>query len=72
MLTADQKLLLEAAIDSSSLADALEALATICRDKAQHLAENWQDEHAAILWNRAANRVESCAASAAIQDVSIR
>lgn len=71
MLIPDHKLMLETSIDSSSLADVLEALAEICREKAQHLQENWQDERAANLWNRAANRVETCAASSAVQDVSI-
>ncbi len=72
MLTLDQKRMLEAALDASSLADVLEALAEICRDKSQHLQENWQDESAAQLWNKAATRVEVCSASTAVQDVSIR
>jgi hypothetical protein len=72
VLTSDQKRMLESAIDASSLADVLEALANICREKSQHLQENWQDQRSASLWNRAASRVETCAASAAAQDASIR
>jgi len=72
MLTPAHKLMLETSVDASCLADVLDALAEICREKAQHLVANWQDQRAAGLWNRAASRVETCAASAVVQDVSIR
>ena len=72
MLTPDHKVMLETSIDSFSLADVLEAIAEICREKAQHLSENWQDERTARLWEHAANRVERCAVSPDVCNVSIR
>lgn len=52
---------LESLIDYNTVADVLEAVATICRLKAEHIRENWQDSGKA--WDRAATKVESCSAS---------
>jgi hypothetical protein len=70
MLTPEQKLILESLIDASTLADVLDSLSEIAYDKAQHIAENWQDGPLATHWNQAAKRVETCAASAAIKTIS--
>ena len=43
---------LEKMIDSITLPQVLELLADICDAKAQHLAENWQDNRAAKLWTK--------------------
>ena len=45
----------EALVDSATMYDVVEALATICHGKAEHLRSNWQDENAALAWERAAN-----------------
>lgn len=70
MLTPEQKLILEALIDASSLADVLETLGEICDAKSQHIAENWQDKTLAAQWNRAASRIGTCANSVPVQTVS--
>jgi hypothetical protein len=70
MLTPEEKLILESLIDASSLADVLETLSEVCREKSWHIAENWQDASLATRWNQAAKRVETCAASTAIKAIS--
>jgi hypothetical protein len=72
MLTPDHKLMLETSVDSFSLAQVLESLAEICREKAQHLADNWQDESTAKLWEKAASRIDGCANNPDVQTVSRR
>lgn len=44
---------LEEMVDGASLAEVLSDLAEICSGKASHLAENWQDESAAKIWEEA-------------------
>lgn len=48
---------LEDLIDKTRLGLVLDALAAVCRDKAEHLSTNWQDDTAAKEWNRAADEV---------------
>jgi len=43
---------LEQLIDSFTLPQIVDKLAEICREKASHLRENWQDEKAARLWDK--------------------
>jgi len=47
-------------VDRYGLAATLGALSVICDEKAVHLLENWQDDHAAKEWDKAARRVETC------------
>ena len=70
MMTEEQKLTLEQIVDATNLSDVLAALAEICYGKAEHLRSNWQDESAAKAWQKAANRVDDYAHSAAVVDVS--
>ena len=48
---------LEAMVDATSLAVVLGALFVICREKADHVRANWQDESLAKSWDRAALRL---------------
>lgn len=43
---------LEALMDETSPAQIAEMLEAICREKAQHLAVNWQDDETATMWER--------------------
>ena len=50
---------LESLIDEHGLSAVLESIADICREKASHVSEAWQDTPLAKVWNRNAERVES-------------
>lgn len=54
---------LEALIDSCGLASVVDALATICFEKSEHLQANWQDKSSAKVWERAGKRLQSAAAN---------
>lgn len=49
---------LEGLVDASSLAEVLQTLASIARDKAEHIRTNWQDRQTAALWDRSAKRID--------------
>ncbi len=49
---------LEQLIDKFTLPQIVDQLAVICREKADHLRVNWQDNNAARLWDRNANKLE--------------
>jgi hypothetical protein len=49
---------LEALIDGSSLTDVITALAVVCREKAEHLRENWQDRSTAKTWEQDATLLD--------------
>jgi hypothetical protein len=54
---------LEEIVDrTQSFDDVLEALADVCRLKAEHIRTNWQDEGLAEGWDRQAKRVEKAIA----------
>lgn len=50
---------LEAIIDRVGIVEMLEAQAEICREKAQHLYLNWQDEKSGKSWERIARKLEA-------------
>jgi len=52
---------LETIIDRSTLHHVVETLADICREKAEHLRANWQDEAAARTWEKAALKLDGAA-----------
>jgi len=52
---------LEAMVDRNGLPHVLDALATICFEKAEHLRSNWQDESAAKEWERFGKAVDKAA-----------
>lgn len=52
---------LEAAIDAHGLSNVLEIIANICRDKADHVSINWQDQRLSKSWEYAATRIELAA-----------
>ena len=49
---------LERLIDANDLHAVMEAIAEICGGKAEHLRENWQDELAAVEWEKDAAVIE--------------
>ena len=49
---------LEAEVDRTSVSQVVQTLADVCREKAQHIRENWQDEGLAKVWDRVATRLE--------------
>jgi hypothetical protein len=55
----DTARILEELVDSTSVMDVLEALATVCYDKAEHLRSNWPDlpDTSAMMWERAATKI---------------
>lgn len=55
------KEVIEDIIDEEGLREVIEALAAICRDKADHLRGNWQDKTAAKAWDRDANKLDKLA-----------
>jgi hypothetical protein len=52
--------ILEHLVDQHGLAQIVDALSEICRLKASHLRENWQDHQAAKTWDANARRIEAC------------
>ena len=52
---------LERLLDGRGVVGALEALAEVCRAKAEHLRVNWQDEAGAKGWDRDAGGIEALA-----------
>ena len=52
---------LEAMVDANSLSAVLEALATVCDEKANHIRENWQDGITARPWENAGARLAKLA-----------
>jgi len=61
-MTREQIEQLEKLVDTYSLAQVVEALATIASEKADHIRSNWQDEHMAKCWERAAIRLDKVSA----------
>lgn len=53
-VSAHERQQLERLIDLTSLRGVVEALHDICREKAQHIYANWQDEALGKDWDRAA------------------
>lgn len=59
MLTAKgQASRLEAEVDTTTLAQVVSTLADVCREKADHIRHNWQDEKLAKVWDMAATKLE--------------
>jgi hypothetical protein len=44
-----------------SLASVVRALVAVCRDKADHLRTNWQDEGTARTWEKDADKLQAVA-----------
>lgn len=59
---------LEALIDKHSLSEVMQALQSVCHDKAEHLRTNWQDYNSADLWDGAAENID-CAVKGDIKYV---
>lgn len=53
-------------VDKTSVAETLDVLAAICREKAEHLRANWQDCQSARVWEKAANQIDVLAAKIAV------
>jgi hypothetical protein len=55
---------IEAYIDANSVEAALDAVATVCREKADHVRAEWQDEATAKTWECQANSIDYAAQQA--------
>lgn len=53
---------LERLIDESSLAEVVDALTTICYEKAEHISSDWQDDSLARQWTKAGKLLDGVAA----------
>ena len=49
---------LEELIDTMSLRSVLEAIQSVCHEKAVHLCTNWQDYESARHWSKIARRMD--------------
>jgi hypothetical protein len=56
--TPEMKMMLESWIDSHSVSAAIELLAEICADKAEHIRGNGQDPYTAAPWDAIARKLE--------------
>lgn len=61
---------LEAIIDRRGLANVAESIASIAREKAEHIRTNWQDASLAASWDQAARAFDRTAANIAVRGVS--
>lgn len=50
---------LEQLVDRFGLNTVAVMLSQICREKAEHLATNWQDQKAAVAWEKEADRYDA-------------
>jgi hypothetical protein len=50
---------LERLIDESGLVAVLEALATVCHEKADHVQSNWRDSSLDRCWRACGRRIET-------------
>jgi hypothetical protein len=70
MLTTQEfELMVEEYIDSSNVANALDAIATVCREKAEHIRANWQDQATANNWDVVAKRIDTAIGTAMDRDI---
>jgi hypothetical protein len=60
---------LESFVDSHGLRIVLDALANTCWEKAEHIAQNWQDDGLAKVWKTAGNRISKLSDSAAVRAI---
>lgn len=64
ILTNAERETLERLIDSSTLANVVDALTTICYEKAEHIETKWQDRATAQLWTKAGRSIEKAIVTA--------
>ena len=57
MATTIDSVQLESMVDTVGLSAVLDALASICSEKADHVRTTWQDEGLARLWDKSAKVV---------------
>jgi hypothetical protein len=69
-LSHEAEAILEGFIDAFGLATVVDGLACICSAKADHIAENWQDQVLAKRWEKAAVHLMNEAAHSAVKAVS--
>jgi hypothetical protein len=56
-LNANDTQLLERLVDTTGVANVLEALAAVCHEKVDHVRSQYDDEKTARLWERAGNKI---------------
>ena len=57
---------LETLIDATSVTSVLEAIATVCALKADHIRASWQDNQTARVWDRTSQQIDRLADSQVI------
>lgn len=60
---------LEEMIDRHGLKAVLNALGSVCHDKADHVQSNWQDRGLASAWQRAGKACDKLAASKTVKAI---
>lgn len=63
---ADIEVVLEGLVDAVGVQHVVQQLAAICRAKAEHITETWQDEALAGAWNDAAGELDATSQREAI------
>ena len=58
-MNTEKRIIIEQMIDESGMENFLDAVETVCYDKADHLRTNWQDEYAAKQWEKTASKIET-------------
>ena len=61
---------LEEAIDQHTLQTVVDTLSTICGEKADHIATNWQDSLTAGVWLRAMRKLDRLSNDSSVVTVS--
>ena len=49
---------LEQIVDACGIIDVVDALATICNEKAEHIRSAWQDDKTAKVWDKAGKHLD--------------
>ena len=58
---------LETLIDAHGVDSILESIGIVCRDKADHIRSNWQDNVLAGQWERVAKKIDDAANYAGVR-----
>lgn len=72
MITDTEQTALEMLVDRIGLSAVLEALGTICDEKADHIRSSYDDNRTARIWKRAGWRLRDTATTGSVKSVSPR
>ena len=60
---------IERLIDRHGLSAFLAMVTQICREKAEHVSTNWQDEELALRWSNLGDRIETASNAARTEEL---